>query len=706
MLLGCVISVMGQTAEELYMKGAEAYNKRDYATALTYFIKAADNNNASAQRMIGSCYRDGLGVKKDIRQAGAWYKKAMNNGDQYAAEIYNYMIEEIGDVSDPAMKPTILPNSESNNNPQTANNNVSSAYNRTATTSTAPAYSQAEYERKCNEIKREYGNNWQSVEERVREYEKNVESVVRAYISAIGWNGNSRMDLTNAYLTSQLNVAVSISKKTIDPRLVKRLDVSFGRLYNLKKNYDTDFSEVFWRDVYPAVAKNNKSLDFDIFYVETFHDIFHYNDNRPDYRYRTDYSVINRVSDEITRTSDRERQVYLYSEYIKLCRMANEAGKQLTINTSLSAPICKSFVDEIINTRSSQIIAKYDNITKGWPNYQSDIYNPTEEVRLYNRLRDLEAKNTRDLFEIIDPYIQKHLNSGNDISYLVLKNFESMKDEESANAIITMIHNHGDYIKQNVNFDTKLNDLLYSRLSSLDAKESIKIADNLINNNASYMQSHLAYDTKIQTLYLEKLAELDEGKRNEHIFDAIAQNKKYADKMKQKFRTVETAYTWIKNSSSASYQWTGLIDKYLSCFPTSVHKTELSKLRSTLMNRIREREEEDRRRAEAAAASRNAAAAANPKYGDYVQIEAHFDCGLLCSTPKFVIKGYVRQFYSQSSYNSLRIEVSSVSGKPDVKYSDTDWKTVNEYVKIGKELDILSGISGGTYQNLTILKRY
>ena len=386
--------------------------------------------------------------------------------------------------------------------------------------------------------------------------------------------------------------------------------------------------------------------------------------------------------------------------------MANEAGKQLTINTSLSAPICKSFVDEIINTRSSQIIAKYDNITKGWPNYQSDIYNPTEEVRLYNRLRDLEAKNTRDLFEIIDPYIQKHLNSGNDISYLVLKNFESMKDEESANAIITMIHNHGDYIKQNVNFDTKLNDLLYSRLSSLDAKESIKIADNLINNNASYMQSHLAYDTKIQTLYLEKLAELDEGKRNEHIFDAIAQNKKYADKMKQKFRTVETAYTWIKNSSSASYQWTGLIDKYLSCFPTSVHKTELSKLRSTLMNRIREREEEDRRRAEAAAASRNAAAAANPKYGDYVQIEAHFDCGLLCSTPKFVIKGYVRQFYSQSSYNSLRIEVSSVSGKPDVKYSDTDWKTVNEYVKIGKELDILSGISGGTYQNLTILKRY
>ena len=124
------------------------------------------------------------------------------------------------------------------------------------------------------------------------------------------------------------------------------------------------------------------------------------------------------------------------------------------------------------------------------------------------------------------------------------------------------------------------------------------------------------------------------------------------------------------------------------------------------MDRIREREEEDRRRAEAAAASRNAAAAANPQYGDYVQFEVYYSCGLLCSTPNFIIKGYVREFRSRTSWNDLRIEVSSVSGKPDVKYTDSDWKIVNENVKIGEELSISGPIRGeGNYQNLMILNR-
>ncbi len=562
--------------------------------------------------------------------------------------------------------------------------------------------SKEERERKLNEIKKKYDANHSSVEEEVKKYEEYVNKVFYAYHSSIGWDGKSKVVITSSHVMSQLNLAVSIAKKTIDPKLINRLSASYRKFMGLYRGYVVFFESEFVEKVYPAVAKNSESLDFEIFYVKTFYE----------YNFYADSSVINRVCDAITRTSDRERQAYLFSEYVNLCRKYKNATKTPpTVNTSLSAPICKSFVDEIINTRSSQAIAKCDEITKGWPNYQSDIYLPTEEVRLYNKLKNLAAKDSRDLFSTIDLYLQKYANSGNDISGSILSNLQSMKDQESADAIINMIHNYSAFINQHDNYNTKLNDLLYKRLTNLDASSSIQTADKLVEDNASYMQSNPTFDTQVQTVYLTKLSELDESNRNEQILEAISRNKRYSSKMKQKFNPIVTIYTWIKNNSSASYKWTGIIDKYLSCFPTNVHKTELTNLRNKYSEEIR-RLEEERRRAEEERRAREASVAAqanNPRVGDYVQVETRFSCGLLCSTPNFIITGYVTRFskYGYSNeHTSLSIEVKSISGKRGEDYTDDHWKIAREKVKIGSELHFSdSGEGSDLFHNLIILNR-
>ncbi|MBQ4405569.1 MAG: DUF5106 domain-containing protein [Bacteroidales bacterium] len=562
-----------------------------------------------------------------------------------------------------------------------------------------------ERERKLNEILNKYKANYASVAEEVAEYEKYVNEVSKAYHSHIGWDGRSKVIVTQSNVAYQLNKAIAIAEKTIDPQLIKRLYRSYNKFYYLQegKRYDGFFSKDFWEKVYPKVAKNHESLDFEIYYFKTIYPSFEY--------YSTEYkdNVISRISNEIPKTPYRDRQAQLYNDYVEIYRIGNKQKNE--INTSLSDPICKSYVDEILSTRSATVIEQCDKITKKWPNYQNDIYIPTEEVRLYNKLKNLAAKDSRDLFSTIDLYLQKYANSGNDISGSILSNLQSMKDQESADAIINMIHNYSAFINQHDNYNTKLNDLLYKRLTNLDASSSIRTADKLVEDNASYMQSNPTFDTQVQTVYLTKLSELDESNRNEQILEAISRNKRYSSKMKQKFNPIVTIYTWIKNNSSASYKWTGIIDQYLSCFPTNVHKTELTNLRNKYSEEIRRREEE-RRRAEEERRAREASVAAqanNPRVGDYVQVETRFSCGLLCSTPNFIITGYVTRFSKYGYSNeltSLSIEVKSISGKRGEDYTDDSWKIAREKAEIGSELHFSnSGEGSDEFHNLIILNR-
>ncbi len=89
------------------------------------------------------------------------------------------------------------------------------------------------------------------------------------------------------------------------------------------------------------------------------------------------------------------------------------------------------------------------------------------------------------------------------------------------------------------------------------------------------------------------------------------------------------------------------------------------------------------------------AAAQNPQKGDYVQFEKKFDCGPLCSTPLFVIEGYVTYYHD----GFLTIKVSAVLPTSGQTYTERDWEIAHRIV-IGEELSN----AYSKYYNLKILK--
>jgi hypothetical protein len=56
----------------------------NYAQAMTWFQRSADQDNAQAQDRIGVMYYFGQGVPRDYEQAAHWYLLAAQNGNQHA----------------------------------------------------------------------------------------------------------------------------------------------------------------------------------------------------------------------------------------------------------------------------------------------------------------------------------------------------------------------------------------------------------------------------------------------------------------------------------------------------------------------------------------------------------------------------------------------------------------------------------------------
>jgi len=59
---------------------------KDYAEALEWFRKAADQGNSFAQYNIGAMYHEGQGVTKDRVEAIKWLRKAADQGHQKAKD--------------------------------------------------------------------------------------------------------------------------------------------------------------------------------------------------------------------------------------------------------------------------------------------------------------------------------------------------------------------------------------------------------------------------------------------------------------------------------------------------------------------------------------------------------------------------------------------------------------------------------------------
>lgn len=68
-------------ASELYEKGMEKYDKKEYEEAFKLFMVAIEKGHAGAQYKIGEAYYYGYGVEKNKEEAVKWYKLAAENGN-------------------------------------------------------------------------------------------------------------------------------------------------------------------------------------------------------------------------------------------------------------------------------------------------------------------------------------------------------------------------------------------------------------------------------------------------------------------------------------------------------------------------------------------------------------------------------------------------------------------------------------------------
>ena len=68
-----------------YFEGAGL--TQDYAEAVTWYRKAAEQNLARAQFNLGICYQHGYGVAKDEVEAAKWYRKAAEQGNAEAEAV-------------------------------------------------------------------------------------------------------------------------------------------------------------------------------------------------------------------------------------------------------------------------------------------------------------------------------------------------------------------------------------------------------------------------------------------------------------------------------------------------------------------------------------------------------------------------------------------------------------------------------------------
>jgi TPR repeat protein len=78
---------LGTPAYADFQKGWDAYDRKDYATALKEWEPLADQGDVFAQSSLGGMYRDGLGVIQDYKKAVKWYRLAADQG--YAAAQFD-----------------------------------------------------------------------------------------------------------------------------------------------------------------------------------------------------------------------------------------------------------------------------------------------------------------------------------------------------------------------------------------------------------------------------------------------------------------------------------------------------------------------------------------------------------------------------------------------------------------------------------------
>ncbi len=95
MMLAAVVVLVAAPACTDYEAGKEAYDRGDYATALTKFRPLAQQGDARAQYNLGVMYYRGYGVTKDDVLAHMWLNLAAVRGLETARTLRDRLAEKM-----------------------------------------------------------------------------------------------------------------------------------------------------------------------------------------------------------------------------------------------------------------------------------------------------------------------------------------------------------------------------------------------------------------------------------------------------------------------------------------------------------------------------------------------------------------------------------------------------------------------------------
>ena len=76
-----------KASEQLGLRVVEYYGKagaQDYKEAVNWLTRAAEQGDADAQRSLGCCYCEGIGLTRDCKEAVKWWTKSAEQGNAEA----------------------------------------------------------------------------------------------------------------------------------------------------------------------------------------------------------------------------------------------------------------------------------------------------------------------------------------------------------------------------------------------------------------------------------------------------------------------------------------------------------------------------------------------------------------------------------------------------------------------------------------------
>ncbi|MFP6711804.1 MAG: hypothetical protein VB913_08955 [Rhodospirillales bacterium] len=86
-------------SQDQFVIGKQAYENREYSTALKILLPLAEKGLSDAQVIIGDMYNIGRGFQQDNSRAIEWYQKAAEQGNLDAIQMLGQGMRLLGESS-------------------------------------------------------------------------------------------------------------------------------------------------------------------------------------------------------------------------------------------------------------------------------------------------------------------------------------------------------------------------------------------------------------------------------------------------------------------------------------------------------------------------------------------------------------------------------------------------------------------------------